>query len=226
VVALDTFASPSVGMADIVFPVLGFAETEGTVTNLEGRVTKVNQIVPGPGSSRAAWEVLADLAARMGSSLGFNSAKDIITEIAQVAPAYAGITWDGLGGRGRFGVIVPPDGAAQPLTHIPVASELEAGPEGMALHLARVLYDGGLRVGLSPSLAKLAPEGAAYLHPADAARLQVDESRSVRVSAGGSSVELPVRLDDSLAQGTVYVPFQLPSTAGLAASPTVTVEVL
>jgi NADH-quinone oxidoreductase subunit G len=227
VVALDTFPSPSVDMADVVFPVLGFAETEGTVTNLEGRVAKVNQVVPGPGSARAAWEVLGDLAQRMGGTLGFNSAKEIITEVASVAPAYAGISWDLLsGGPGRFGAVVPTAEGTQPLAHIPVVSEPEPAPDGLALHLARVLYDGGLRVGLSPSLAGLAPTGFAYLHPADAAGVGVDESASVRVTANGSSVELSVRMDPSLAEGTVYIPFQLAETAGLSTAPTVTIEVL
>ena len=69
IVALDIFASDSVAYADVVLPVEGFGEAEGTVTNLEGRVQKVNRIVPGPGQSRAAWSVLDDLSRRMGVSL-------------------------------------------------------------------------------------------------------------------------------------------------------------
>ncbi|MDH3729644.1 MAG: molybdopterin-dependent oxidoreductase, partial [Acidimicrobiia bacterium] len=225
VVALDAFASPSVEMADVVFPVLGFAEVEGTVTNLEGRVQKVNQLVPGPGSARAAWGVVEDLAARMGSSLGFTSAAEIAHEIATVAPAYAGISWERLSiGRDRVGVVVPTAEGSQPLVHIPVAATAAKGPEGLALHLGRVLYDGGLRVGLSPSLAPLAPTAAAYLNPEDAAAMKIDESMRVRASTNGTSTELPVRFDSSLAKGTVYIPYQLADTAGLAATPTVTIE--
>ena len=225
VIALDTFASPSAEAADVVFPVLGFAEAEGTATNLEGRVTKVNQVVPGPGSSRPAWAVIEDLAIRMGSSLGFASAKDIITEIAEVAPAYAGVGWDRLAvGDGRFGVVVPADGATQPVAHIPVATPASAPADGLALHLARVLYDGGLRVGLSPSLAGLAPSGAAYLSPDDAKRLGLEEGGTVTATTGQASAELPARTDSTLAAGTVYIPYQVAETAGLVATPTVTIE--
>jgi NADH-quinone oxidoreductase subunit G len=227
VVALDTFPSPSVEMADVVFPLLGFAEVEGTVTNLEGRVQKVNRLVSGPGSAREAWGVLEELALRMGGSLGYSSGVDVGVEIAALAPAYAGVTWEGLStGPGRRGIVVPTAEGTQPLSHIPVAGPAAASPPGLALHLARVLYDGGLRVGLSPSLAMLAPTAAAYLHPADAGRMQLDESMSVRASTNGTSAELPVRLDDSLAEGTVYIPYQLAATAGLTATPTVTIEAL
>ncbi|MEE8330569.1 MAG: NADH-quinone oxidoreductase subunit NuoG [Acidimicrobiia bacterium] len=225
VIALDTFASPSVEMADVVFPVLGFAEVEGTVTNLEGRVQKVNQLIPGPGSSRAAWEVIEDLARRMGSSLGFTSAAGISAEIAAIAPAYSGISWERLSvGKDRVGVVVPAEEGSQPLVHIPVAGSATRAPDGLALHLARVLYDGGLRVGLSPSLARLAPTAAAYLNPTDAAKMKLDESMRVRASTNGTSADLPVRLDASLAQGTIYIPYQLADTVGLTATPTITIE--
>ncbi|NNF65565.1 MAG: NADH-quinone oxidoreductase subunit NuoG, partial [Acidimicrobiia bacterium] len=52
VVALDVFLNDSSARADVVLPVEGFAESEGTVTNLEGRVQKVNRLIPGPGQSR------------------------------------------------------------------------------------------------------------------------------------------------------------------------------
>jgi predicted molibdopterin-dependent oxidoreductase YjgC len=227
IVALDTFPSPSVEMADVVFPVLGFAEVEGTVTNLEGRVQKVNQLVPGPGSTRAAWEVIEDLARCMGRSLGFTSPADISAEISEVAPAYAGVTWERLSiGKDRAGVVVPTAEGSQPLVHIPVAGSPTPAPDGLALHLARVLYDGGLRVGLSPSLARLAPSAAAYLNPEDAAALQLDETMRVRASTNGTSTDLPVRFDLSLAKGTVYIPYQLADSAGLTATPTVTIEAL
>ena len=42
-------------MKDVVLPVAGFAETDGTHTNLEGRVTVLNQKVTPPGTARADW---------------------------------------------------------------------------------------------------------------------------------------------------------------------------
>jgi anaerobic selenocysteine-containing dehydrogenase len=88
----------------------------------------------------------------------------------------------------------------------------ESAPAGFALHLARVLYDGGTLVTMGDSLAPLAPEPAAHLHPDDAARLGVGAGD--RVTVGGAA--LPVVLDPTLAPRTVYVPFNLGVALGNA----------
>ncbi len=225
VVALDVFMSDSAAAADVVLPVEGFAEAEGTVTNLEGRTQKVNRIVPGPGRSRAAWSVLDDLSRRMGGQLGATSAETIMKEIAAVAPAYGGISWDLLDwGAGRTGVVVPGPDGVQPLEYIPVDPGLRSGTGRLALHLGRVLYDDGVTVRMSPSIAALAPEAKVWLHPRDAGAHALTEGTVVRVTGDNGSATLPVAFDPSLAQGTVYVPANLAATAALGASAAVELE--
>ena len=222
VVAFDLFLSDSALLADVVLPVEGFAETEGTVTNLEGRVQKVNRIVAGPGLSRPTWSVLDDLSVRMGGELGAPSAEAIMKEIALVAPVYAGISWDLLDwGPGREGVVVPLPDVEQPLEYVPVDPGLESTSGRWALHLARTLYDDGVLTRMSPAIGALAAEAAAYLNPDDADALDVSRGSVLDVRAEGGSVELVVRLDPTLAAGTVYVPANLAGTAALGASSTV-----
>ena len=108
VIALDQFANPSVTAADVVFPVAGFAEVEGTSTNLEGRVSVLNQKVTAPGTARADWLVAAELALRLGADLGLESVDGIQAEIAELAPAYAGVTGARLADpAARDGLVVP-----------------------------------------------------------------------------------------------------------------------
>ncbi|MFQ5948209.1 MAG: NADH-quinone oxidoreductase subunit NuoG [Acidimicrobiia bacterium] len=215
VVAIDLFLSDSSQMADVVLPALGFSETEGTVTNLEGRVQKVNRLVPGPGQSRPAWEILEDIARRLGGSLGATSAETLAKEIEAVAPAYRGITWDELGwGDGREGIVAPAAGAEQPLQHIPTDPGAESFYADLVLHLGRVLYDQGVHARFGPSLAKLAPQPAVFLHPDDAARLGITEGALARVVGDGGSAELPADFDPSLFEGTVYLPFNLGPSVG------------
>ncbi len=225
VVALDIFLSDSAAAADVVLPVEGFAEAEGTVTNLEGRVQKVNRVIPGPGQSRAAWSVLDDLSRRMGGQLGASSAEALMKEIASVAPAYRGVSWDLLDwGAGREGVVVPGPDGVQPLEYVPVDPGLRSGTGRLALHLGRVLYDDGVITRMSPSLAGLAPEARVWLHPRDAGALAVTEGASVRVIGDNGSATLTVGFDTSLAPGTVYVPANLAETAALGMSPIVEIE--
>jgi len=214
-VSIDLFLNESAALADVVLPALGFTETEGTVTNLEGRVQKVNRLVSGPGSARPAHEILEDIARRMGGSIGAMSAEAIAAEIAEVAPAYAGITWDSLAwGEGREGIVAPGPDGTQPLVHAPEDHAPAPVGRDLVLHLARVLYDSGTLIQAGPSLAKLAPEPAAYVHPEDATRFGVKAGSMIRLTGSSSSVELPAVLDSSLVAGTVYLPMHLGASIG------------
>ena len=226
VVAFDAFITDSSRHADVILPVATYTEVEGTVTNLEGRVQKVNALVPPAGQSRPVWSSLDDLAQVMGGELVAPSAEAVAKEIAEVAPAYRGISWDLLDwGAGREGAVVPLAEGSQPLEHIPVDPGVRVVSSRMTLHTSRVLFDDGVLVRNSPALAALAPAPRAHLHPRDAALLAVTDGDIVAIEGIGS-VALPVVLDSTLAPRTVYVPFNLAATASLGASPSVNVDVI
>ncbi len=212
-VAIDQFLTDSSHLADVVFPAMGFAEVEGTVTNIESRVLKVNRLTPGPGQSRADWSILSDLAARLGVDLGFRSAQQISQEIDELADIYRGVNWERLDWDDRDGVVVGGD-----LGYIPFfvdCSPVSPAPGGMALHYARTMYDDGVMMRESPSLGPLAPGASAHLHPSDAARLGLEEGDPVTVTSVAGSVQTRVTIDPTLHPGVVYVPFNQPDTPSL-----------
>jgi NADH-quinone oxidoreductase subunit G len=92
VVAVDTFLTESVKQADVVLPAAMVAEKPGTTTNLEGRVSRLHQKVTPPGTARPDWMIAVDLAYRMGYDLELDTLEAIQDEIAQVAPAWDGMT--------------------------------------------------------------------------------------------------------------------------------------
>jgi len=104
VIAVDTFPTASVRQADVVLPAAGYAETDGTTTNLEGRISRLSQKVTPPGTARADWIIAAELAYRLGDDLRLESLDDIFTELAAVAPSHAGLTLEHVG---IDGVVVP-----------------------------------------------------------------------------------------------------------------------
>ena len=74
VIAVDMFLTASRSQqADVVLPAAGFAEVDGTTTNIEGRVSRVTQKVTPPGTARADWMIAAELAHRLGADLGLES---------------------------------------------------------------------------------------------------------------------------------------------------------
>src|SRR5439155_12187828 len=84
------------------------AETEGTTTNIEGRVSVLSEKVTPPGTTRPDWMLAAELAYRLGSDLGLETVDGIWREIETLAPSHAGITRELLlSPAGDDGVLVP-----------------------------------------------------------------------------------------------------------------------
>jgi NADH-quinone oxidoreductase subunit G len=108
VVSIDTFMNHSTEKADVVLPAAGYAETDGTTTNLEGRISLLEAKVTPPGTARADWMLAAELAYRLGADLDLESVEGIWNEIEALAPAHAGITRELLRSpAGDDGVLVP-----------------------------------------------------------------------------------------------------------------------
>jgi NADH-quinone oxidoreductase subunit G len=100
VVAVSMFENESAKLADVVLPAESFAEQEGTITHPDGRLQRLRPAVPRPGAVRPTWQVLAELAARLGDETGIDSAPEALAAIAAEVPFYAGLTAEEIGGRG------------------------------------------------------------------------------------------------------------------------------
>ena len=86
--------------ASIVLPTTNFAEEEGTVTNLRGRVQRFSQAKAAPGLSRPTWLVLGDLLGAMGKQSEFFLPSDVFSKLASSRPELAGLSYDKLGFKG------------------------------------------------------------------------------------------------------------------------------
>jgi NADH-quinone oxidoreductase subunit G len=86
--------------ADVVFPAQSYAEKEGTVTHPDGRVQRVRQAVAHAGARRAQWQVLAQLASRVGLHLEVDSARAASQRVFEAVPFYSGLSLEEIGPRG------------------------------------------------------------------------------------------------------------------------------
>jgi NADH-quinone oxidoreductase subunit G len=128
VIAIDAFLTASSRQADVVLPAAIAGEKAGSTTNLEGRVSRLNQKITPPGTARADWMIAAELASRMGGDLGFESVAQITDEIAAVAPAYHGITSAVLASTAGFDGLLAGD-AVEGEHHAPPTMGLAEAPE-------------------------------------------------------------------------------------------------
>jgi NADH-quinone oxidoreductase subunit G len=226
VVAVDLFYNDSNAHADVILPAAGFAEKEGTITNVEGRVQKVNRLRPAPGSARPDWSIFDDLASHMDRSLGLASAETIAKEIAESVPLYGGVTHDHLEWEARDGVVVPLEGP-QPFDYVPVVLDGPKAPGAqLTLHRARTMYDDGVRLRHCHHLHDLAPGPTAHINPSDAPGLGVKPGARVRVTTSQGDGEFAAVLDERTPSGVVYVPANQVDGSALGTDPVVRVRIV
>jgi assimilatory nitrate reductase catalytic subunit len=109
--AIDIFLSETARHADVVLPGSLQEEDEGTVTQVEGRVIKINKAVDCPGEARQDWRVVQDLAQALGRPHGFTfeSPRAIFEELRVASKGgiadYSGITYEKL--ERQMGVFWP-----------------------------------------------------------------------------------------------------------------------
>ncbi len=100
IVVQDIVLTETAQQADVVLPAVTYAEKEGSMTNVDHHVQAVRSALrPLPGA-RADWQILVELANRMGHDWNYLSPRDILLEIADNNPLYAGLTWEDLGLQG------------------------------------------------------------------------------------------------------------------------------
>jgi formate dehydrogenase major subunit/NADH-quinone oxidoreductase subunit G len=88
-VVQDIFMTETAKLAHVVLPAASSAEKTGTFTNLERRLQQLNRAEEPVGESRPDWEIIQDIAKRMGGSMNYASVRDILKEIRSVVPMYS-----------------------------------------------------------------------------------------------------------------------------------------
>jgi NADH-quinone oxidoreductase subunit G len=212
VVAHAQFLSESVARhADVVFPAEAYAEKEGTVTHPDGRLQRLRPAIGHPGEVRMEWQVLLDLAARLGLPGELPpTAGAVFTELAQAVPFYAGLTLDEIGGDGvrwparEAGAQAARTAAGTLGFTAPADPPALLEPGGAVLRLAaRPALWASWVTERAPSLAFLAAQQVIELNPLDAERLGLASGDEAEVSLNGRSLRGVVQIRRGVARGTV-----------------------
>jgi assimilatory nitrate reductase catalytic subunit len=231
-VVADPFLSETAAIADVVLPVTQWAEEDGTMTNLEGRVLRRERAIEPPPGVRTDAQIIKALAARLGKGEQFPDApRGIFAELRRASAGgladYSGITYERIAATG--GVFWPcpsedhpgtprlflerfatDDGCARfhAVEHRPAAEEPD-GDYPYYLTTGRVMahYNSGTQTRRIAALTEVEPEPFAEMHP-DLARLSgVEKGDMVRLTTRRGVAEFRVRLDPSMRLDTVFVPF-------------------
>nr|WP_315362654.1 formate dehydrogenase subunit alpha [Cytobacillus firmus] len=116
-VVQDIFLSRTAEFADIVLPASPSLEKEGTFTNTERRIQRLYQAFEPLGDSKPDWEIIIEVANRLGAGWTYTHPSEIMAEAARLMPLYAGVTYDRLEGYNSLQWPVAEDGTDTPLLY-------------------------------------------------------------------------------------------------------------
>ena len=234
---IDFFLSESAQHADVVLPGSLHEEDEGTSTSGEGRIIKINAAISPPGEARLDWEILVDLAERLGRGryFPFTSTREIFEELRLASAGgtadYRGVTWErvedemgmfwpvpeeGHPGTPRLfegGKFFHPDGKAR-FHAIPFRESAEVVDDEYPIWLTtcRVVsqYLSGTQTRRIGALVRQYPEPLCEMHPVLAERLGVADGDLVIVTSRRGSITLPAHVVSTIRPDTVFIPYHWP----------------
>ncbi|HXF71056.1 MAG TPA: nitrate reductase [Actinomycetota bacterium] len=243
---VDFFLSETAARADVVLPAATWAEDEGTHTNAEGRVVKVNRAADPPGEARPDWWIMCELARRLGQGdrFGFSCPRDVFDELRTVSRGgvvdYSGITYERLEETdGIFWPCPSPDHPGTPRLFEdlrsyhpdgkfrfhpvewrgPAEEPDEAYPLRLTTGRTVAHYLSGNQTRRIPALVDQAPRPWVEVHPS----LGFTDGEPVRVVTRRGTATFPALVTETIRPDTVFIPYHWP---GAAAANTLTIVAL
>jgi assimilatory nitrate reductase catalytic subunit len=234
---IDFFLSESAHHADIVLAGSLHEEDEGTATTGEGRIVKINAAVSPPGDARRDWEILGDLARRLGKGhyFPYTNTEQIFEELRLASAGgtadYRGATWQRI--EDEYGLFWPipeighpgtprlfeggrfyhPDGRAR-FHGVPFRAAAEVVDDEFPIWLTtgRVVsqYLSGTQTRRIAGLVNQYPEPLCEMHPQLAEQLGVATGDLVTVESRRGSMTLPAQVVTTIRPDTVFIPYHWP----------------
>jgi assimilatory nitrate reductase catalytic subunit len=232
-VNIDFFMSESSRYADVVLPGTTWSEDEGTTTNGEGRVIKINKAVDPPGEARVDWQILQEIAHRMGRGkyFNFNSPREIWDELRVASKGgsadYYGITYEKIDAQdGVFWPCPTEESRGTPR----LFEERFAHEDGRAMFHAieykgaaekpdeeypliftsgRIVhqYLSGNQTRRIKFLVDQCPEPYVEIHPDTARKYNVQDGERIKVSSRRGSGIFPAVVVRTIRPDTIFIPY-------------------
>ncbi len=221
--------TPTTKMADLILPAAMWGEKEGTFTNSERRVSKVNKGVEPPGEAKPDFQIFLEIAKRLRIHTtlfpGWSEPRDAFEEWKKVSKGrlcdYSSMTYEEIEAKGGMqwggvrlytdGNYPTPDGKAK-LWAVD-GCEMPEKPNKkfpFLLNTGRTVehWHTRTKTGRIDVLEKMSPEAWVEVNPMDAHALHLTQHDSVRVSSQRGTIEkISVRITAIVPPGHVFIPF-------------------
>jgi len=224
-VVQDIFMSKTARYADVVLPGCPSLEKEGTFVNTERRIQHFSPAFAPLGESRPDWQILTDLAARLGHHWRYPNPGAIMAEAAGIADLFAGVSYEQLVGWQSQLWPVKADGSSTPLLY----TDAFAFPDGKArlyalewqppeeqpdaqydllLNNGRMLehFQSTNQTGQGGRIMSLSPNWFVEISPQLAEARQLKEGDWVEIRSRRGALEVPVVVTDRAAGNVLFIP--------------------
>jgi formate dehydrogenase major subunit len=226
-VCQEIFENTTTAYADVILPAASFLEKEGTFTNAERRVQLVMPAMDPPGSALPDFEILTRVSRALGHEMGYESPAEVMAEIAELTPDFAGITYERLG---RTGLQWPvePDGTDAPILYetrfslpgglgrfvaLPYKEPGDHADDEFPLILVtgRRLehYNAGTMTRRTHNV-ELLDSDWLEINPVDAERLGIESGDVVSIRSRVGQIEQEARITERIVPGHVFTTFHFP----------------
>ncbi|MSO92575.1 MAG: formate dehydrogenase subunit alpha [Rhodospirillales bacterium] len=226
-VVQDIFLTETAWHADVVLPSSSAAEKTGTFTNTNRQIQLGRAAVPLPGDARQDWEIVQQLAQRLGLGWAYTHPKDVFAEMKKVMRSLDNITWERIeredvvtypcndpGQPGNDIIFVEGfptksgRGKIVPAGLVPPA-ELPDAKYPMVLSTGRLLehWHTGAITRRASVLNSIEPEAIAFLNRKELKRLGLQPGDMVRVETRRGTITIKARQDNDVPEGMVFIPF-------------------
>ncbi len=232
-VVQDLFVNETAQYADVVLPACSFVEKTGTFTNTDRTVQMVKQVMEPKGDSRPDWEILQDLANRMGRDWDYDDTAEIMREVNSLTPLYGGVTHERVEANG--GLQWPCWDEDHPGTERLYTEEFntengKANLQGIGysepaetpddeypytLTTGRVLYQyhTGTMTHREEGIMKYTPSDFVEIHPETAESLGVESGDLVTLESRRGEIVVPAQVTDRVGPDNVFVPIHFAESA-------------
>ena len=226
VIVQDLFLNETSQFAHVFLPGTSFLEKDGTFTNAERRINRVRPVMTSR-TGLSEWEATCALSEAMGYPMPYDSAAQIMDEIAELTPTFAGVSFDLLD---RLGSVQWPcneqaptgtpimhkdgfvRGEGQFLTtpYVPT-DERSTRKFPLLLTTGRILsqYNVGAQTRRTDNVVWHA-EDVLDIHEADAEARGIGDGDWVEITSRAGQTRMRVRISDDIPAGVVYTTFHHP----------------
>jgi predicted molibdopterin-dependent oxidoreductase YjgC len=210
VVVQDSFLTETAQLADVVFPASTYVEKEGTFTNMGMTVQRLNKVIEPVGKSKPDWQIVCELAKKMGHPYNYISPKPIKDEIGKCVSIYEGIENNNLEKDG-FRWVSSEYEKFKPLKYSFAISEKEFPAIKRSRNYPFTLLTGyslrhqGTYSRNSSSLVSLASECFIEINKNNARKTKIADGDMVKIESAQGRMKLKAKTTSRVPEGAVFV---------------------